>query len=84
MVAHPANYFNNVIFYKVCEGACGVNFNQVAQTLAIGITFFIDLDFKNKDMHIIYSNIVDVYIYDRIQKRFFNSSCWNCNILLSS
>lgn len=37
MVAHPANYFNNVIFYKVCEGACGVNFNQVAQTLAIGI-----------------------------------------------
>ena len=39
MVAHPANYFNNVIFYKVCEGACGVNFNQVAQTLAIGIIF---------------------------------------------
>ena len=39
MVAHPANYFNNVIFYKVCEEACGVNFNQVAQTLAIGIIF---------------------------------------------
>ena len=39
MVAHPANYFNNVLFYKVCEDACRVNFNQVAQTLAIGIIF---------------------------------------------
>ena len=39
MVANPANYFNNIIFYKVCEEACGVNFNQVAQTLAIGIIF---------------------------------------------
>lgn len=39
MVLHPANYFNNVIFYKVCEDALGVNFNQVAQILAIGIIF---------------------------------------------